>query len=294
MSESLPQVIIYTDGGADPNPGPGGWGAVLIFDHPEKGRIEKALSGGKAETTNNQMELTAALEALRALKSRCQVKLYTDSEYLKKGITQWIINWRAKNWQQVANKELWQALDEVTQNHTITWHWVRGHTGNTYNERAHQLASAAIPRPKNPLDPHLTQVYLRISGSEDGRAGPSGWAAAIQRGDQTEILSGGHPSITPNHFALDAIIQVLEQLPPTEVLQIVTNNGYLYDGITKWVKGWRESGWIRPEKFAADWQKLDALNRARTLRWFKMVGEPEAYKSLKKVAESARQRFKAP
>jgi ribonuclease HI len=139
-----PHVTIYTDGGAKPNPnGPGGWAALLI-----SGNSEKELSGGEGSTTNNRMELTAACEALEALKQPCQVTFHTDSEYVKNGISEWLPNWVKKNWRTstgkpVKNQDLWERLYAATQRHDITWKWVRGHAGNHYNERVDQLATAA-------------------------------------------------------------------------------------------------------------------------------------------------------
>ncbi len=143
MSNSKSKVVIYTDGGAAPNPGPGGWAALLMYDE-----TEKELSGGQKNTTNNQMELTAAIEALEALKRPCEVELHTDSTYLKNGITSWIHNWKRKGWKNakgkpVKNQDLWQRLDSATQRHTITWKWVKGHSGNTHNERVDQLVAQA-------------------------------------------------------------------------------------------------------------------------------------------------------
>ncbi|MBC8333553.1 MAG: ribonuclease HI [Anaerolineae bacterium] len=140
----LPHVTIYTDGACSGNPGPGGWGVLLRF-----GSREKELSGGAGDTTNNRMELTAALEALRALTKPCQIDFYTDSEYLKNGITRWMSVWKREGWktsakQPVKNQDLWQALDEAVQGHQISWHWVRGHTGQRENERVDQLARNAI------------------------------------------------------------------------------------------------------------------------------------------------------
>jgi ribonuclease HI len=139
----LPTVVIYTDGACDPNPGPGGWAALLRF-----GRREKELTGNDADTTNNRMELTAAIEALNSLNRPCQVAFYTDSEYLRRGITEWLPNWRARSWKRkggkLANVDLWQALDEAIRPHTIEWHWVRGHAGNRFNQRVDRLARAAI------------------------------------------------------------------------------------------------------------------------------------------------------
>ena len=139
-----PEVTIYTDGACQDNPGPGGWAALLRC-----GKHEKAFSGSAKDTTNNRMELQAALEALRALKEPCQVTLFTDSEYLKKGITEWLPNWKRRNWKRkggkLANVDLWMKLDEEITRHEIDWRWVRGHAGNIYNERVDQLARKAIP-----------------------------------------------------------------------------------------------------------------------------------------------------
>jgi ribonuclease HI len=143
MSE--PVVEIYSDGACRGNPGPGGWGAVLRFNN-----LEKELWGGEAETTNNRMELMAAIRALEALKRRSHVKLYTDSIYVMKGITTWIHDWKRKGWRTadkkpVKNEELWRRLDELAAQHEIEWHWVRGHAGHPENERADQLANKGIP-----------------------------------------------------------------------------------------------------------------------------------------------------
>lgn len=140
LNSSMPDVVIYTDGACSGNPGPGGWGALL-----QHGSTEKALNGGAAETTNNRMELQAAIEALEALKKPCKVTLYTDSNYVKGGITSWITAWKAKGWKTtskkpVKNQELWQALDAATNRHDVTWKWVKGHAGNPGNEKADELA----------------------------------------------------------------------------------------------------------------------------------------------------------
>lgn len=140
-----PSVIIYTDGACEPNPGPGGWAALLLA-----GGQEKVLTGSELKTTNNRMELTAAVQALKALKKPCLVEFYTDSEYLRRGITEWLPGWRRRNWRRkdgaLANVDLWQALDAAIGSHDIHWNWVRGHAGNRENERVDRLAKAAIPR----------------------------------------------------------------------------------------------------------------------------------------------------
>jgi len=142
------RVVIFTDGACSGNPGPGGWGAVLRW-----GGTEKELSGGEAETTNNRMELTAAIEALSALKRPCAIDLTTDSEYLRNGIMKWINGWKRNGWRTadrkpVKNVDLWMKLDELTARHNVTWHWVKGHAGDEMNERVDGLARQAIRRLK--------------------------------------------------------------------------------------------------------------------------------------------------
>jgi ribonuclease HI len=141
MSE---RVKIYTDGACSGNPGPGGWGAILLA-----GGQEKELSGGEALTTNNRMELTAAIRALEALKRPSAVDLYTDSQYVQLGISQWIKGWKARGWmtagkQPVKNEDLWRRLDEVRAGHQIAWHWVKGHATDALNNRVDALAVAAM------------------------------------------------------------------------------------------------------------------------------------------------------
>ena len=138
-------VVVYTDGACKGNPGPGGWGALLRWgDHA------KELFGGEVQTTNNRMELTAVIEALAALKQRCEVAIYTDSEYVRNGITTWIHNWKQRGWntadkKPVKNIELWQRLDALASQHDVRWHWVRGHNGDPGNERADELANMGVP-----------------------------------------------------------------------------------------------------------------------------------------------------
>lgn len=137
-------VTIYTDGACSGNPGPGGWGALLSYNG-----TEREIFGGETETTNNRMELTAAIMALETLKERCRVDLYTDSKYVMDGINSWIVNWKKNGWRTAAKKsvknaDLWQQLDAATERHDITWHWVKGHSGNNGNERADELARKGI------------------------------------------------------------------------------------------------------------------------------------------------------
>ena len=137
-------VTIYTDGACRGNPGPGGWGAILVVDGHEK-----EIWGGEAHTTNNRMELTAAIRGLEALKRRCQVAVYTDSQYVRNGIREWLANWKQRGWKTadkkpVKNRDLWEALDALVGGHDIEWHWVKGHAGHDGNERADRLANRGL------------------------------------------------------------------------------------------------------------------------------------------------------
>jgi ribonuclease HI len=137
-------VTVYTDGGCKGNPGPGGWGALLLYNEHKR-----EIWGGEPLTTNNRMELMAAIAALEALKRECRVELHTDSQYLRNGITEWITGWKANGWKTaqkkpVKNADLWQRLDEARRRHNVSWHWVRGHDGHAENERAHELAQRGI------------------------------------------------------------------------------------------------------------------------------------------------------
>ena len=140
MTTDPKKVVIYTDGACSGNPGPGGWGAILIY-----GEIEKELSGGEAETTNNRMELMAAIKAIDAITRNIAIELHTDSSYLRDGITKWIKKWKRNGWKTaqkkpVKNDDLWKRLDKMNARHTISWHWVKGHAGHPLNERADELA----------------------------------------------------------------------------------------------------------------------------------------------------------
>lgn len=146
-------VDVYTDGACKGNPGPGGWGVLLRF-----GESEKTLHGGEAETTNNRMELQAVIEALRALKRSCAVRVHTDSQYVQKGISEWLPAWKARQWktaggQPVKNRDLWEALDSLAASHRVEWHWVRGHAGHPENERADALANLGVTQQARRVGP---------------------------------------------------------------------------------------------------------------------------------------------
>ena len=157
------RVTIWTDGACSGNPGPGGWGAVLRY-----GAHEKELKGGEPLTTNNRMELTAAIEALESLKRPCAVSLHTDSQYLRGGVTAWLTGWKRNGWRTagrkpVKNEDLWRRLDAAAGRHHVEWIWVKGHAGDEHNERADRLAREA-------MDVHLSQQRETTAELRDGRA----------------------------------------------------------------------------------------------------------------------------
>jgi ribonuclease HI len=174
-SQVLKSVVIHTDGGCQGNPGPGGWAAVLRF-----GGHVRELSGGDPATTNNRMELQAAIAGLSALKEPCAVTLHTDSEYLRNGITRWLALWKRNGWRTtdrkpVKNDDLWRLLDEAASRHPVTWQWLKGHAGHADNERCDQLAAAEMKKLRASLSrEHLDQLRAQFIASRDPGAGQSG------------------------------------------------------------------------------------------------------------------------
>jgi ribonuclease HI len=148
--DASPKIVeIFTDGACSGNPGPGGWGAILRY-----GKTEKEMNGGEPQTTNNRMELMAAIKAIEAVKRPCEIHLHTDSEYLRQGITTWIHSWKARGWRTadkkpVKNVDLWQRLEAAIETHDVHWHWVKGHSGHKENDRADELARLAIRQMKD-------------------------------------------------------------------------------------------------------------------------------------------------
>lgn len=266
------QVTIYSDGGADPNPGIGGWAAILQY-----GEHEKVLSGNDPATTNNRMELTAAIRALATLKRPCQIAFYTDSEYLRRGITQYIKKWAAKNWKDVRNADLWQQLWPLVKKHQIEWYWVKGHAGNELNERVDLLARQArlAITPAAEISDDIPKLYLR--GSCKGNPGPGGWGAVLEQDGDTEQTSGSLPQTTNNRMEIMAAIEGLLLLPPGSSVQVFTGSDYLYQGITQWIHKWRRRNWKKkgdqPVANADLWQALDQLTHAYSIRWVNAKGQ---------------------
>ena len=271
------EVTIYSDGGADPNPGIGGWAALLRF----AGR-EVVLSGHDPRTTNNRMELQAVIAALQALDSPHHVELHTDSQYVRRGITEGVTKWAAKGWQTaagrpVANVDLWQQLMPLVARHSITWHWVRGHSGDPANERVDRLARQArlaeTPAVEQAAD--VPRIYLRASCI--GNPGPGTWSATLQALDGTrQEFTGRAEATTNNRMEMVAAIEGVQRLPSGSKVQVHTTSDYLFQGITRWLPGWRSAGWRKkdgqPVANADLWRQLSELVGRYRVEWVNAKG----------------------
>ena len=290
----MADVTVYTDGGADPNPGPGGWGVVLL--HEASGKSTE-LKGGEPHTTNNRMELTAAIRALEALTRRCRVRLYTDSQYLRKGITQWLPGWIARGWKrkdgELQNEDLWRRLAELILEHDIRWDWVKGHAGNKWNERADQLATLAIREQraalglnaKAPTERPDAEVFLRVSGS--GKRG--GFAALVRFQGGETVLSGRGSG---GQLDILAAAEALDSLPPGITVAVHTLSDYLRNGATGWLSGWKRRNWVtqegKPVLHRDLWERLDLALSRRRVSW-PVVKKGEEMPEIKALGAAARE-----
>jgi ribonuclease HI len=286
------KIVIYSDGGADPNPGIGGWAAILRY-----GGQEKVLTGNEPETTNNRMELQAAIAALQALKEPSQVEFHTDSEYLRQGITQWIEKWAAQGWvrqggKPIPNADLWQILWPLVKQHDIKWHWVKGHAGEPLNERVDALARQARQEitPSTELAEGVPRLYIRASCR--GNPGPGGWGVVLEQDGETEQLSGSALATTNNRMEITAAIEGLRLLPPGSPVQVFTTSDYLFQGVTQWLHGWRKRNWTKKGgEWVANadlWQVLDQLLNTYTIQWVNAKGQTQpALSEASKLAVAA-------
>jgi len=293
LSETIPsRVDVYTDGGCDPNPGPGGWGAVIRW-----GDRQWLLSGNDPDTTNNRMELhaaAAALALLQGLLGRCQVDIHTDSQYLRQGITSWIDAWVGRGWrtrdnQPVKNQDLWRVLYRLSHAHDVTWHWLKGHAGHPLNEHADRLATEArralhhAPRGPGqsdgpqPAGDGWPSVEIYVKASCRGTEGLGGWGAVLRKGDHTKSLSGGEPSTTANAMLIRGAAEALRALTQPCRVRLYSDAKYLVDGASRWVKGWQARGWQtregKPVANRAEWEALMEAARPHRVAWMLVQGE---------------------
>lgn len=260
---TLPFVEIYTDGSCSPNPGPGGWGVVII---PGKGK-KRELSGKASGTTNNRMELQAALEALKSLPGPCAVELYTDSRYVQNGITSWIDKWRRRNWltsqkKDVKNRDLWESLDKEMKQHQVRWFWVKGHADNRHNERADELAVKARGREVLPLaDQTAVHIFLAITWRQKAQLGS--WAAVLRYQNYFKAIGGAVEDSSANRIHIQSAITALQSLKRKIPVHLYTSSGYLKEGASNWLQGWRRNQWqTRDGKVVSnkeEWQELSCI-----------------------------------
>ena len=301
------RYLVFTDGGADPNPGPGGWGAVLL--PPNDGEIRE-LSGGEPHTTNNRMELTAAIRALEEIPPGVGVELYTDSRYLQQGVTQWLAGWIARGWKrkggEIRNLDLWKRLASLEEEHDVNFHWLKGHAGHEHNERADDLATQEIRKLQEDAKPQTPEdllngktadarVFLKVSGSP--KLGL--WAALILEGEgydeEERRLTGPRHDESANRLDLLAACQALESLPAGACIVVHTPSDYLAQGASKWIEGWKKKGWkTKSGKDVANrdlWERLDALQAHRDVTWVRWSdgheGEERALAELLRRAREA-------
>jgi ribonuclease HI len=262
---------MFTDGGCRPNPGPGGWAVVIL----RRGQPPEELSGGESDTTNNRMEIRAAIEGLRALDQASRITLHTDSEYLRRGITEWLPRWRRSGWRTarkgaVRNVDLWTDLADELERHEVVWKWVKGHSGNRWNERADELAAASIPSMPLPVeDPEAVHIFLAVAYSKTLDAGA--WSALLRFGDRHRVLRGRERKTSANRMHLSAAAAGLAGLKRPVRAHVYTTSDYLRDGATTWVQGWKARGWkTREGRSVAHvdlWRKIDRLAGRHELRW---------------------------
>lgn len=293
MSKKRPAIRIYTDGGCDPNPGPGGWGAVLLGP----GRRRQELSGHEAETTNNRMEITAAIAALESLDTPHRVALYTDSQYLRKGITEWIDGWVRNGWQTagktpVKNRDLWERLHAALPRHEIHWHWVKGHAGNRWNERADRLAATASRRRHATKPPDRPAIHAYTAISCSGASGAGRWAVVLRYEAHEKMLEGDCAETTSNRMHLVSAIEALRAIRSRDIpVHLYTPSSYARDGATRWIAGWRARGWKTREGRDVQhrdlWEVLDAAIRDQPVEWHVVKEEewPEAMARAKAASQ---------
>jgi ribonuclease HI len=268
----LPEITIYTDGACSPNPGPGGWGAVIL----QEGRKPVELSGFGGDSTNNRMELTAVISALGEIKTPHRITLYTDSQYVKNGITSWIDGWQKKNWltadkKPVKNVDLWKALLEQVKRHHVNWKWIRGHAADRWNERADELAVAArkteitgnsrAPADNRSVSADTVSLYTGVTCKHS--TGIGAWCVILCWRRHVKVIGASAEGMTANQLYIKAVIEGLSTLTRSFPVDVHTHSGYLKDGATSWLSGWQKRNWQTREGSPVSnrelWQELAVL-----------------------------------
>lgn len=272
-----PNILIYADGGAKPNPnGEGGWAALTICD----GQIEE-MSGAESDTSNSRMKLMAAYMALESLEDASKVELHIDSPYVKNGVTRWMAKWIENGWrmtkgQPVQNQDLWEGMYEMIETHEIRWHWTKDkdYTPNIYAMRVEELVTAAREHFTAPPMVALTaegvpKVDVSIYVMSSFRRGS--WGAVVVTPSGAEELQGYEANSTGNQAILIACAKMLESLSAPHSIAIYSSNEYLINGMSKWLRGWIKNNWNtasgEPVKNQEQWRRLLAITQSHRVTW---------------------------
>jgi ribonuclease HI len=273
-------VQMYTDGSCSPNPGPGGWAAILLFD---KGNKEVELQGAEEFSTNNRMELTAALKGLESLEEPCDVEVLTDSRYLQRGISEWLVKWKKNGWvtidgSEVKNRDLWQKFSVQLERHNITWTWIKGHNNNSWNESADMLAKTVrheLNTTTTTCDPSGVHLYAGVTWKHTVNSGA--WAVVLNYGSHYKIIGGTSNNTTANRLYLHAVIEGMLCLTRRIPVYIHTRSGYLRDGLDSWIDGWRNRNWLTRDGNAVSnveqWRKLAELKEKYPIKVMSVSSE---------------------
>jgi ribonuclease HI len=242
---------------------------------PEKGK-KRELSGRVAGTTNNRMELQAPLEALRSLPASSRLELYTDSTYVQKGITSWINGWRNRGWltrdkEPVKNRDLWEALDRELQRHTVEWFWVKGHVGNSDNERADVLAATARGRVQLPLaDETAIHIFMGITWKQKSKVGS--WAAVLRYQQHIKVIGGVVHDSSANRIHITSVSCALASLKRRLPIRLYTTSGYLKDGASSWLRSWIANDWQTRAGTGvsnrSEWQELSEVLAKQSVTFY--------------------------
>ena len=299
-THSTSELVIYTDGACSPNPGPGGWGAVILRD----GSVISELSGAEESSTNNRIELTAAVEVLKSIKEAARIDLYTDSVYLKNGITDWINKWQLNDWRtadrkQVKNSDLWRQLLDQIEHHQVQFHWIKGHGADPHNIRADELAVAArkgegsaAGSESSSLSLSADHIHLFTGVTCKHTARVGGWSVILNWRTHVKILGEGCQNRSANQLYLVSVINGLTSLKKELPVDVHTHSGYLYDGATNWLSGWKNRHWRTREGEEVSnkelWLQLDDL-LSRYKVTFYLENKTEPYCFLQEAKELARE-----
>lgn len=263
MTDPVARVRIYTDGSCSPNPGSGGWGVVIVDARDQV----RTLKGSERDTTNNRMELTAALRALQDLSGPHEVEIFTDSRYVQDGICQWLPNWRKRGWttitgEEVRNRDLWQQLAAEIEKHRVHWTWVKGHGNEQWNILADKLAGGQRRPLALPLDDDdSVHIFLAITWRQ--KLGAGAWAGVMRYRGHHRVIGNTRRHGSGNSLHIVSATEALQELKRLLPVHVYTTSGYLSDGAGNWLGQWRGRGWLTREGREVsnrnEWQQLAGL-----------------------------------